>query len=106
MAGFAKALKLKYQDIEVGFDVEPEAGLADNGDLENDLTDLLEVAGDAAKKADTALAIFIDELQYVEETQLAALITALHRCAQRQSPVILVGAGLPQILGKMGEAKS
>ncbi len=106
LAGFAKALKIKYQDIEVGLDFEPEAGLADNGDLESDLTALLEAAGQAAKKAGTALALFVDELQYVNEDQLAALITALHRTAQRGLPVILVGAGLPQLPGRMGKAKS
>lgn len=106
LAGFAKALKLKYQDIEVGIDFEPEPGLADNGDLEHDLQALLETAGQAARKADTALIMFIDELQYVEEAQLAALIVALHRAAQRQLPVMLVGAGLPQLRGNMGEAKS
>jgi len=106
LAGFAKALKVKYQDIEVGFDFEPEPGLADNGDLEHDLQALLEVTGTAAKKAGTALAMFVDELQYVAEEELAALITALHRTAQRSLPVVLVGAGLPQLPGKMGRAKS
>lgn len=106
LAGFAKALKVKYQDIEVGFDFEPEPGLADNGDLEHDLQALLEASGNAAKKAGTALVLFIDELQYVEEDQLAALITALHRAAQRKLPVTLVGAGLPSLRGRMGRAKS
>lgn len=106
LAGFAKALKLKYQDIEVGFDFEPEPGLADNGDLEHDLQALLEVTGTAAKKAGTALAMFVDELQYVAEEELAALVTALHRTAQRSLPVVLVGAGLPQLPGRMGRAKS
>ncbi|OGA00629.1 MAG: AAA family ATPase [Betaproteobacteria bacterium RIFCSPLOWO2_02_FULL_62_17] len=106
LAGFAKALKLKYQDIEVGFDFDPEPGLADNGDLEHDLQALLEASGEAAQKAGTALVIFVDELQYVEENELAALITALHRAAQRRLPVVLVGAGLPQLRGRMGRAKS
>lgn len=106
LAGFAKSLKVKYSDIEVGFDFEPEPGLADNGDLENDLQALLEAAGEAAQKAGTALAMFVDELQYVEEEELAALITALHRTAQRRLPVVLVGAGLPQLRGRMGRAKS
>jgi hypothetical protein len=106
LAGFAKSLKVKYDDIEVGLDFDPEPGLADNGDLEHDLLALLETAGEAAKAAGTALAIFIDELQYVEEDELAALITALHRTAQRQLPVILIGAGLPQLRGRMGQAKS
>ncbi len=106
LAGFAKALKVKYKDIEVGFDFEPEPGLADNGDLEHDLQALLEVVGAAAKSAGTALAIFIDELQYVAEDELASLITALHRTAQRRLPIVLVGAGLPQLRGQMGRAKS
>lgn len=106
LAGFAKALKLKYQDIEVGIDFEPEPGLADNGDLEHDLQALIEATGAAAKKAGTALAMFVDELQYVEESELAALITALHRAAQHRLPVVLVGAGLPQLRGRMGRAKS
>lgn len=106
LAGFAKALKVKFEDIEVGIDFDPEPGLADNGDLEHDLLALLEVAGAAAQKANSALVLFIDELQYVAEEQLAALITALHRCAQRRLPVTLVGAGLPQLPGQMGRAKS
>ena len=50
--------------------------------------------------------MFIDELQYVPEDQLAALITALHHAAQRSLPVVLVGAGLPQLRGRTGRAKS
>jgi hypothetical protein len=106
LAGFARALKVKYQDIEIGFDFDPEPGLADNGDLEHDLQALLEVAGEAARIGGTALAMFLDELQYVEEEELAALIIALHRCAQQQLPVVLVGAGLPRLRGRMGKAKS
>ncbi len=106
LAGFAKSLKVKFADIEVGLDFDPEPGLADNGDLEHDLQALLEAVGVAAQKAETALVLFIDELQYVEEAELAALITAMHRCAQRRVPVMLVGAGLPQLRGHMGNAKS
>jgi hypothetical protein len=106
LAGFARALKVKYGDIEVGLDYEPEPGLADNGVLEHDLMALLEAIGAAAKKAATAVVMFIDELQYVVEEELAALITALHRAAQRTLPVVLVGAGLPQLRGRMGKAKS
>lgn len=106
LAGFVGALKVKYADIEVGLDYEPEPGLADNGDLEYDLQALLEAAGTAVQKADTALTLFVDELQYVAEDELAALITAMHRAAQRRLPVVLVGAGLPQLRGRMGKAKS
>ena len=106
LAGFASKLKVTFGDIEVGIDYAPEPGLADNGDLEHDLQALFEQLGLAAKSANTALAIFIDELQYVEESQLAALITAMHRTEQRKLPVVLIGAGLPQLRGRMGNAKS
>jgi hypothetical protein len=106
LAGFVGAMKIKYADIEVGLDFDPEPGLADNGDLEHDLQDLLAAAGAAAQAAGTVLALFVDELQYVKEAELAALITALHRTAQRRLPVVLVGAGLPQLRGRMGKAKS
>lgn len=106
LAGFVKSLKVTFSDIEVGFDQEPEAGLADNGDLEADLTALMVETGKAAKAGETALVMFIDELQYVQTDQFAALITALHRCAQLKLPVILVGAGLPQLRGLAGNSKS
>jgi hypothetical protein len=106
LAGFASKLKLTYHDIEVGLDYDPEPGLADNGDLEGDLGTLLIQVGAAARAAGTSVVLFIDELQYVEEPQMAALISALHRCAQEQLPVTIVGAGLPQLRARMGEAKS
>ena len=105
IAGFAK-LKLTYGDLEVGLDFEPEPGLADNGDLTHDLTALLVEAGHAAKAANSAIVLLIDEIQYVKEQELEALIMALHRCTQDQLPVMLIGAGLPQLRGQMGKAKS
>ena len=106
IGGFANALKIKYSDIEVGLNFEKEAGVADSGDLELDLVDLLTTVGEAAAENGTAIVIAIDELQYVPEEQLAALITALHRVSQKQLPVTMVAAGLPQLLGQMGRAKS
>jgi len=106
LAGFASKLKVSYADIEVGIDYAPEPGLADNGDLEGDLTTLLQQVGMAARAEGTAVVSFIDEFQYVKEPQMAALISALHRCSQEQLPLTVVGAGLPQLRGLMGEAKS
>lgn len=106
LSGFAKRLKVKYSDLELSFDVEPTPGEADSGDLEIDLSMLIERVGEAARAAGTAVVLFLDEMQYVEEDQFAALIAALHRCAQRQLPVGLVGAGLPQLRAVAGNAKS
>jgi hypothetical protein len=106
LAGFAKALRVKYKDIEVSTDFEPERGLADSGDLDTDLTALLAAIGSAAHEYRTAVVLFIDELQYVREEQLGSLIRALHSAAQHQLPITMLAAGLPQLIGQMGRAKS
>lgn len=106
LGGFVNAMKLKYQDIEFGVELGSEPGVADSGDLEHDLIELFTEIGRAAREKGTAIVLFIDELQYVEEDQFASLITALHKCAQYQLPVALIGAGLPQLVGRAGRAKS
>lgn len=106
LAGFVSAVRVKYGDIEVSIDAPSEPGLADSGDLEHDLQSLLEAAALAARADESALVLFIDELQYVPEEQLAALITALHGAAQERLPVTLIGAGLHLLRARMGRAKS
>ena len=106
LASFAGAMKIKFRDIELAMDCKPRKGMADSGDLQADLSDLLGNVGEAAAESGTAIVLFIDELQYVKEEQLAALIAALHRASQNQLPVTLVAAGLPQLVGQTGRAKS
>ncbi len=107
LTNFAEAWNVSIgAGVTFKLDFATEPGVADNGDLELDLQQLLESAGRAAQAGNTCIAIFVDELQYVREAELAALITALHRSAQRSLPVTLVGAGLPQIRGQLGVAKS
>lgn len=86
-------------------DLPSESGLADSGDLDHDMTELMNVVGQAAKEQRTAVVLFIDEIQHVPEEQLASLIMALHAASQAQLPITMVGAGLPQLLGQMGDAK-
>ncbi|WP_419941227.1 ATP-binding protein [Candidatus Palauibacter sp.] len=104
LRNFASAFKVSYAGLEVGVNAEP--GLAASGDLETDLTDLLVVVGEAAKAADQPTAILIDEVQYLNDEDLSALIVALHRISQRALPLIMLGAGLPQLAAVSGEAKS
>ena len=106
LVGFVSAMKLTFDDVAFSVDLEKEDGVADSGDLDTDLTALLGVVGEAARARGTALALFVDEMQYVEERQLGALIAALHRAAQLELPVALIGSGLPQLLGNVGRAKS
>lgn len=106
LKGFVGALKVKYQDIEMSLDIDKDDGVADSGILETDLIDLFVAVAEAAKEKKTAVLLAIDELQYIKESQLEALIAALHRVSQNQAPLLLFAAGLPQILGQMGKAKS
>lgn len=106
LKSFFNGVKLKYQDIEIGIDIDPEEGAADSGDLEADLAVVFTALGEAAADRKTAIAIIIDELQYLTEEELSALIMAMHQISQRQLPLVLIGAGLPQLVALSGRSKS
>ena len=106
LRSFLGGLKIKFGDLEVGLDIEPETGAADSGDIEIDLPNVFEALGEAAKEKASAVAILIDEIQYLSQKELGAIIMAMHRMQQRQLPVVLVGAGLPVLPGLAGESKS
>lgn len=104
LRSFAAAFKLSYGDTSIS--VDPEIGVADSGDLEADLPELLVRVGEAAKAAGRAWTLLIDEVQYLRTEDLAALIVALHKANQKSLPVLFFGAGLPQVAGLSGDAKS
>ena len=105
MSKFQAKLKIgELGEIELG--VEPETGTADSGDLEIDLSDLLLAVAEAANERKTFTCLLIDELQYLTQPEMSALIMALHQVNQRELPLVLVGAGLPLILGQAGRSKS
>lgn len=106
LRNFANAVGVKVGEIEIGFDFGEFDGTADSGDIGNDLPELFQVVGEAAKARGTAIALLIDEMQYLSPEELSALVMSIHRTNQRGLPVVLIGAGLPQLLGKMGESKS
>lgn len=104
LRSFMGAVKISWNDIELGID--PLSGVADSGDLENDLSDLFVSVAEAAAEKKTAVALCIDEMQYLSEKEFSALIMAVHKVSQMNLPLIVVGAGLPQILGLAGQSKS
>lgn len=106
LKSFLNGLKITFGDIEIGLDIEPERGTADSGDLENDLSELFVAVAEAAHDRKTSVAIFIDEIQYLTQKELSALIMAMHKMAQKRLPLVLVGAGLPMLPGLAGQAKS
>ncbi len=106
LKSFMTGLKTKLGEVEISLDIDPEAGAADSGDLEADLPELIAAIGHAAQARHSALALFIDEIQYFSAGELSALIMALHRVAQEQLPVALFAAGLPQVTALFGNSKS
>lgn len=104
LRNFAGTLSLKIGDVGIG--AEPILGLADSGSLENDLTELLLLVSEAAQAQKRAIAIFIDEIQYFAKDEFGALIMAFHRIQQRALPMVVIGAGLPQLPALAGNLKS
>ena len=104
LRAFAGMFKVSAGDVE--FAVGAETGTADSGSLEDDLPEVLIAVANAAKQADKAVALFVDEVQYLGEQDLAALIVSIHKIGQRGLPFVVFGAGLPQLAALAGEAKS
>jgi hypothetical protein len=98
---FASMFKVRIGEFEVGLS---PAKLT--GDLNTDLGDLLVSVAEAAKARNTIVVILIDEVQYLDNKDLAALILGLHKISQKELPLLLFGAGLPQLAKLAGEAKS
>jgi hypothetical protein len=92
--------------VSLGVDVDPEIGIADSGELSDDVSDLFQALGEAARDRGTGIVLAIDEVQYLSREGLSALIMAIHRSTQLQLPLVLVGAGLPQLPALAGNAKS
>jgi hypothetical protein len=93
-------------DTEFTLGLQPEPGVADSGELERDLPDLVQAVGEVAKEHKKGIVILIDELQYLSARDYGALIVSLHRAAQRGLPIVFTGAGLPTLPGLSGNAKS
>jgi AAA ATPase-like protein len=105
---FASSFKAKItlNDIDIELGVEPEPGSADSGDLEHDLGQMLVAVAEAAKGQNTRICLLIDELQYLTQQEMSALIMGLHQVSQKNLPLIMYAAGLPLILGLAGRSKS
>lgn len=106
LKSFLNGVRVSINDVEIGLSIDPEPGAADSGDLEADLTELFVAIAEAASDRNTAVAIIVDELQYLNDEEMSALIMAVHRVSQLQLPLIVLGAGLPQLVGLTGRSKS
>jgi hypothetical protein len=86
--------------------VDPAEGVADSGNLADDLTDVFVALGQAAEEHGKGVVFILDEVQFLNLREFEALIAALHKTVQRRLPITLVAAGLPQLPELAGEAKS
>lgn len=106
LRSFVSGLTITVNDVTFGLGIDPEKGSADSGDLEIDLPNLFVAIGEAAEDRSVAIAILIDEVQYLTQKELGALIMAMHKIQQKDLPLVLLGAGLPILPGLAGESKS
>lgn len=107
--GVLKSFKVRWNlpeggDIEFG--IEPIAGRADTGILQEDIADLFTEVGEYAGERKVGVLITIDEAQYLGRDQLGTLVMGLHKVSQRQLPFMVVPAGLPSLPALAGEARS
>ena len=92
--------------LTVGLDADVSVGVADSGDLDADLSDLLVGVGEAAREHGTGVVLLLDELHFLSRPQMEALIAAVHKTVQRSLPITAAAAGLPQIHELVGDAKT
>lgn len=89
----------------LNIDVKAVSGIADSGDTEADVVELLTEVGSAASQHGSGVAFFLDEMHFLGKPSLGLLATAMHAISQQNIPVLLVGAGLPQVPPMLKRAK-
>lgn len=104
LRNFLGTVKVQYGDF--GIELDPQLGLSDSGDMEADLTDLFCAVAEAAADNGKGIVLLVDEVQYLSERELGALVMAMHRLQQLALPMAMIGAGLPTLPGLTGNAKS
>lgn len=102
-----KSLVVSFDPNDSTFSLSlQEKELYKTSNLTQSLTEVFTSIGETAYKTETPICFFIDEIQYMKQEELGALIAALHRSNQLGYPIMIVGAGLPKIYKMLSEEKS
>lgn len=101
-----KAFTIKYGCDDISIEVNPANGISDTGNLSNDMTELFLALGVIAQKQNKGVVLFIDEIQYIKDSEFEALMEAIHRTNQKNYPIVIFSAGLPKIAKIAGDVKS
>lgn len=105
--GVLKAFTVSLPDgASISLDLDPIHGPADSGDLGRDLGAVFRELGETGRAHGAGILFTFDEMQYLREPELSALIVGLHRMHQLNLPFVVAGAGLPSMPGLAGEARS
>ena len=91
--------------VQLKLDVDAVAGVADSGDPEQDLVELLREIGQTAAGAGSGALFLIDEMHNLDSGALAAVCMAFQAVSRDALPVALVGAGLPDLEVRLMRAK-
>ena len=78
-------------------DFDPVKGVADSGDPEVDIVELLGEVGRAASTHGEGVLLLLDEMQFLSKADLGLLAKSMHQVSQEVLPVLIAGAGLPQL---------
>jgi hypothetical protein len=104
--GVVKAFSIAVPGaIQLKLDVEVVSGIADSGDPEQDLTDLVREIGEVAQSAGTGTLFLIDEMHNLDSGSLAAICIAFQAVSRQGLPVAMVAAGLPDLQVRLMAAK-
>ncbi len=91
--------------VQLKLDVEPATGVADSGDPEQDLTDLVREIGEVARATGAGALFLIDEMHNLDSSSLAAICIAFQAISRNALPVAMVAAGLPDLQARLMSAK-
>jgi hypothetical protein len=104
--GVVKAFSLVTPGgVQLKLDVDAIAGVADSGDPEQDLVELLREIGQTAASAGSGALFLIDEMHNLDAASLAAVCMAFQAVSRDALPVALAGAGLPDLEVRLMRAK-
>lgn len=90
----------------VSLGIETTEGRADTGQVDLDLEEMVDDVATALRPEGKGFAIFIDEMQDVDDELLTALLAVQHAAGQRQWPFYVIGAGLPSLPSTLSESRS
>ena len=104
--GVVKAFSLAVPSgIQLKLEVDAASGVADSGDPEQDLTDLIREIGEVARVTGAGALFLIDEMHNLDAPSLAAICIAFQAISRNALPVAMVAAGLPDLQVRLMAAK-